>query len=966
VTQEFHLSVTPIGGDDYLVRTERRAIGVPIAEEQVTWPVEEWLAQANLLMNDPLQGLLRGDTLHSLPLPAGQAAGNSENLVRLGQALYNALFQRSVRDSWTIAQGIAQHRREILRLRLGLKDSRLPRLPWEVLHAGDRPVSTGTDVLFSRYHSSFAAATFQFDEILAVDPDKPLRILIVLSAPTDQDVLALKQEAQNLQEELQRSGRTRFGQTTAIDLTILDQPDREELTQTLEHNHYHVFHYAGHSNLGVSGGNLYLVSRKTGLTEILNGDDLAGLLVNNGIRMAVFNSCRGVYTPGQDEGKTGNLAEALVKRNIPAVLAMAERIPDAVALTLSRLFYRNLKQAYPIDLSLSRARQGLISSYGSNQLYWALPILYLHPQFDGCLRASGLEEADELAAIELQSEPMPEPIAAGVRTGLNGRVIDAGIPGYGADDYAAMATEEGYASFDPDDQEFEDPEHVLETTIADLVNELSRPRVAEFVDEPFYPAAEARQAPSQSEPAKPFSEALSLELPPDAASASTLPTKLETPTSSPGDDFYPDLEQMLASAGKLTDTLAAGFRAVRTAPQAAETHHALGWSLHQQGYLMEAIAAYNQALRLKPDLAIAHGHLGFAQMQQGVHDKAQRSLQRAIDLNPDLSDAQRHLEIVQRKLSHASTGSATIRAAGSERSTHAVAEVNLQPGGVATVAPPAPPEAAMPESPRNLGLWAGVVTILIGGFLVGWLAYTQLKRPLPEASAPTDVTSDLGKLSASALAAKATEQLNQGDLNAAQASIKALLDQGALAETKQVLATVPSRYADSSSIDFLIGRHAWQSYKAGDPSYKAADAWRAWERASKQPNPEQQNALGFAYYEDNRADLANQAWQRTPELLGQQGGTTSTPSTDLLTAYAGTALSLMQLAAANPSKRSSLLSEALRLRQQVLERDAARFQPEALAQNWLWSAKAIQDWRSLLATQASDSPEASRPAEAEN
>ena len=58
MTQEFHISVTPIGEDDYLVRTERVAPGVPLAEEQVTWPVDEWLAQASLLMNDPLQGLL--------------------------------------------------------------------------------------------------------------------------------------------------------------------------------------------------------------------------------------------------------------------------------------------------------------------------------------------------------------------------------------------------------------------------------------------------------------------------------------------------------------------------------------------------------------------------------------------------------------------------------------------------------------------------------------------------------------------------------------------------------------------------------------------------------------------------------------------------------------------------------------------------------------------------------------------
>lgn len=63
MTQEFHISVTPVGDNEYLVRTEKVASGVPLAEEQVKWPVDEWLAQARQLMNDPLLGLLEGQTV---------------------------------------------------------------------------------------------------------------------------------------------------------------------------------------------------------------------------------------------------------------------------------------------------------------------------------------------------------------------------------------------------------------------------------------------------------------------------------------------------------------------------------------------------------------------------------------------------------------------------------------------------------------------------------------------------------------------------------------------------------------------------------------------------------------------------------------------------------------------------------------------------------------------------------------
>lgn len=380
VTQEFHLSATLVGQNDYLVRTEQVAPGVPVAEELVHWPVAKWLTAAGDLMDDPLQSVLQGH----------KSIRNSVNLVSLGQELYKALFQGTLRDSWITAQGIAQNHQQVLRLRLGIKDTRLARVPWEIMHAGDRPLVTGHYLTFSRYQSGIAPSS----QLATHNPaaDRRVRVLMVISSPTDLAQLdLLKQEAINLKAELHRQA-SRVADSNyhlpEIKLTVLDQPGREELTQALEQGHYHILHYSGHSNLGANGGQIYLVSKKTGLTETLNGDDLAGLLVNNNIQMAVFNSCLGAYRARsgveEDSGER-NLTESLVKRGIRSVLAMSERIPDEVALTLTQLFYRNLSQGYALDLCVSRVRQGLISAYGSQQMYWALPILYLQREFDGYL-----------------------------------------------------------------------------------------------------------------------------------------------------------------------------------------------------------------------------------------------------------------------------------------------------------------------------------------------------------------------------------------------------------------------------------------------------------------------------------------------------------------------------------------------------------------------------------------------------
>ncbi|MBD1918010.1 MULTISPECIES: CHAT domain-containing protein [Cyanophyceae] len=376
VTQEFQLSITPLGPDNYLLRTEAVAAGVPLAEAQVTWPLETWLAQSEALFQDPLQALFATSAAPS---------STSDPWTQLGQTLYQGLFQGRIRDSWIAAQGVAQNRRQPLRLRLGFKDSRVQRLPWELLYDDDRPLATGLDVTLCRYYQAQTVSDLAAMVPLSPASD-PIRLLVIISAPSDQERLALRQEVQNLIDSLQV---TRPGDLT-LDLTILEQPGRPELAQALEQGKFQILHYAGHSDAGDTGGDLFLVNRQTGLTERLSGEDLAGLLVNNGVRLAVFNSCRGAYTP-HDDAQAGwrdqNLVQALVNRGVPGVIAMAERIPDDVALTFTQLLYRNLHQGHPIDLCLSRVRQGLMSAYGSDQPFWMLPLLYLRPDFDGYLYA---------------------------------------------------------------------------------------------------------------------------------------------------------------------------------------------------------------------------------------------------------------------------------------------------------------------------------------------------------------------------------------------------------------------------------------------------------------------------------------------------------------------------------------------------------------------------------------------------
>ncbi|MEM9770908.1 MAG: CHAT domain-containing protein [Cyanobacteria bacterium P01_D01_bin.73] len=383
--EQFLLSISPMGSGDrpdekFLIRTEKVPKGAPLGQEEVVWPLDHWIDQAQLLSGDPLVAMLN-------PQDAATQTPSA-----FGSLLYDQVFQKSIRDSWLVSQGVAQNQKQVLQLRLGLKGDRLPRLPWESLSGDGRTLTTGTEVTFSRYRLKFGHQSSARDGIDQLRFHQRLRILMAVSEPDDRDRLELSKEVDQLKGELAKLQES--DQPLDITIDVLEQPDRGRLTQALEQGKYQIFHYAGHSSSGPDGGNLHLVNSRTGLTERLSGQDLAGLLVNNGVLLAFFNSCQGSYTAAgapstallaKDKAVIDNLAAALVERGVPGVLAMSENIPDEVALTLMQLFYRNLRPDYSVDLSLSRVRQGLVSAYGSNRFYWALPSLYLHPDFDGYL-----------------------------------------------------------------------------------------------------------------------------------------------------------------------------------------------------------------------------------------------------------------------------------------------------------------------------------------------------------------------------------------------------------------------------------------------------------------------------------------------------------------------------------------------------------------------------------------------------
>ncbi|QIZ70908.1 CHAT domain-containing protein [Oxynema aestuarii] len=326
-----------------------------------------------------------------LPGSDSSPASYSARLMQhLGLNLWQWLFSSSIDRSFAQSLGIALGQDRPLRIQLDIRDPDLMVLPWEIMQprAGKPAISLDRQLRFSRTTSDV--------DPLAKHPNRQsLKVLLVLGAQTQSQqgsggnsTLDLDTEAATLSEVLQnrsaRSGDREPLLPVPCHVTPLIQPSVGETVEQLETGEYNIFFYAGHGVPGPTGGQLRLNA-----DTVLTGTELAQILVRSGVTLAVFNACWGAWPDRHNQQATprSSLAEVLIHHGVPAVLAMRDSIADAEALSFIRAFAQALAERNPIDRAVAIARQQLLTLYKFNQPAWTLPVLYLHPEFDGELIA---------------------------------------------------------------------------------------------------------------------------------------------------------------------------------------------------------------------------------------------------------------------------------------------------------------------------------------------------------------------------------------------------------------------------------------------------------------------------------------------------------------------------------------------------------------------------------------------------
>jgi CHAT domain len=302
----------------------------------------------------------------------------------LGTRLYRSVFRDQIRDCLKTSETEARRQGAGLRIRLHL-DVSAADLPWEFLFddAKESFLSLSRMTPIVRY--------LEIDDVpMPLKLDPPLRVLAVISSPSDYPQLDVEGEWARLNGALaaQREAGT-------VHVERLAPVTIDELLQVLQRGTYHVLHFIGHGGFRRSTEEGVLIFQdESGASREVTGEELGILLQDHpSLRLVVLNSCEGAR--GDVRDPFSGTAQSLIRRRIPSVIAMQFEITDTAALRFSQSFYGALAGNYPIDAAVAEARKSI--RLAGNEFEWGTPVLYMMSP-DG--RVFELPKEAELVARE--------------------------------------------------------------------------------------------------------------------------------------------------------------------------------------------------------------------------------------------------------------------------------------------------------------------------------------------------------------------------------------------------------------------------------------------------------------------------------------------------------------------------------------------------------------------------------------
>lgn len=192
----------------------------------------------------------------------------------------------------------------------------------------------------------------QAEVAISLGPRKPspqigssVRILAVFGS--DQGGLSLQEDKESLEGLLLYKG---------AEIVFLDQPTAEEFEQNLyDSKGWDILLFTGHSDSDLEDGKLLL--SKDHAVSLSVFEDAFGFAIQKGLKIAIFNSCKGLGIANFFSGWNGN--KRFPGLPLPSIIVMREQVPDFVARRFFREFLHQFTSGEPIYRAVREARNRL-------------------------------------------------------------------------------------------------------------------------------------------------------------------------------------------------------------------------------------------------------------------------------------------------------------------------------------------------------------------------------------------------------------------------------------------------------------------------------------------------------------------------------------------------------------------------------------------------------------------------------
>jgi hypothetical protein len=352
--EDFDLLIEPGSQSDYRARVLRSPAGEsgPVPFSLPFSPLE--LKVFVLEVGRPRRGGTRGPGRPEIA-----------PIKEFGGQLYSAVFHDELRDTLMRSLTETGAQRAGLRLRLRLVDTpELAGLPWEFLYDPRR-----NRFLALSHRTPLVRYLDLPDPPRPLSVEGPLRLLVMISSPSDYPILDVEQEWRILTEALaplQATGRVAVERLETASLAALQPRLRRE--------EFHIFHFIGHGGYRPDWGDGVLVMEdRTGRGREIAGEELGGLLNDHDpMRLAVLNACEGARSDATDP--FAGVAQSLIQQGLPAVVAMQFEITDDAAIIFAQELYGAVADGYPLDATMAEARRAIRNDGNSTE--WGTPVLY--------------------------------------------------------------------------------------------------------------------------------------------------------------------------------------------------------------------------------------------------------------------------------------------------------------------------------------------------------------------------------------------------------------------------------------------------------------------------------------------------------------------------------------------------------------------------------------------------------------